>query len=231
MTDEGWLPAYRRMFKSDHWLAPSGHCPASRLHAWLDLCQMATHKSRQTRHAALERGQLLVSVRTLGDRWAWSKSRVERFISELEARTAIGTVCGTPDGTIYQIVNYDTYAVGSTNVGDSKRDTERDSSGTAAGQEQEGKKETRTSKPWRICPEKWQPTEKHRTLALELQVSMDHEETKFREHEFKVPKTDADRAFFRWLRTAATGPVHNGNGNGHRSTPAKLYDLQQPAPK
>jgi hypothetical protein len=56
----------------------------------------------------------------------------------LEARTQIGTVSGTPDGTIYDIVNYDTYAVLAIGERDTSRDAQRDSSGTAAGQEQEG---------------------------------------------------------------------------------------------
>ena len=133
-----WLPVHRRIYEPGHWLAPTDRDPSNRRDAWIDLCQMATAESRETAHSGvLQRGEIVVSVRTLAKRWHWSKSRVQRFVSDLEARTAIGTVRGTPDGTIYRIVNYDTYAVGGNGARDTKRDKVRDTSGTAAGQEQE----------------------------------------------------------------------------------------------
>ena len=58
-------------------------------------------------------------------------------------------------------------------------------------------------KGWKFVPDDWQPTERHTELARSLDVSMSRELVKFRDHEFKDPKTDADRAFSRWLRTAA----------------------------
>jgi hypothetical protein len=67
-------------------------------------------------------------------------------------------------------------------------------------------------RPWKFCPAEWQPNEKHRALATQLGVPFDRELTAFREWEFKDAKTDADRAFFRWLRTAAERPQTNGNG-------------------
>ncbi len=147
MTDAGWIPAYRRMFEPDHWLAPTARDPASRLHAWADLLQMATHRPRQTRQSGvLLRGELLVSLRTLAKRWRWHRSRVERFVNELEVRTAIGTARETPDGTVYRIVNYDTYAIGETSDRDSERDKNRDSGETGARQEQELEKEEKVKK-------------------------------------------------------------------------------------
>jgi len=144
-VSDGWVPAHRKVFETDHWLAPSKRDPASRLHAWLDLCQMATHQPRETAlSGVLKRGELVVSVRTMGRRWKWSKSRVQRFASDLEARTAIEPVRGTPDGTVYRVVAYDTYAVGEKATRDTQRDTERDTSGTEAGQEQAQKHTRRT---------------------------------------------------------------------------------------
>ena len=49
----------------------------------------------------------------------------------------IGTVGGTPDGTHYRILSYDTYAVLGGSERDGVRDTERDASGTAAGQQRD----------------------------------------------------------------------------------------------
>jgi hypothetical protein len=58
-------------------------------------------------------------------------------------------------------------------------------------------------KGWRFVPDDWQPSDRHIELARTLDVVLSREVAKFRDHEFKDPKTDADRAFSRWLRTAA----------------------------
>lgn len=136
MTD-GWIPAWRKLFDPDHWLAPNKRNPAGRREAWLDLCQMATHKRRKVRGETIEQGELIASIRTLADRWAWSRTRTERFMSELRTSTAIGTVRETVHGTVYRVVNYETYAIVHLTPRDSERDNKRDSSGTAAGQEQQ----------------------------------------------------------------------------------------------
>lgn len=59
------------------------------------------------------------------------------------------------------------------------------------------------SERWRRVPESWQPADAHRQLASELHVNLDLELGKFRDHEFRDPKSDADAAFRRWIRTAA----------------------------
>lgn len=72
---------------------------------------------------------------------------------------------------------------------------------------------------WRFCPDDFEPSDDHRKLAEELHVDLDREFTAFKLWEFKQPKTDASRAFFRWLRTAAERGSANGNGNGKRWSP------------
>ena len=84
------------------------------------------------------------------------------------------------------------------------------------------KKTHKGPRSWRICPEDFEPTQKHLDLATELHVNYERELTAFREWEFKDPKTDASKAFFRWLRSA--GERSNGNGNG-KSQP-QYHDLQ-----
>lgn len=56
---------------------------------------------------------------------------------------------------------------------------------------------------WHFVPEGWEPKDSHRSKARELGVSLDAELEKFRNHEFKAAKSDADRAFNTWLTTAA----------------------------
>ena len=134
---QGWLPVWRKLFDADHPLAPDKRAPASKIHAWIDLCQLAQHGDYEHAGERLGRGEVLGAVRHLAKRWGWSKSRVERFINDLSTRTQIETVRGTPRGTIYRIVNYDTYASPTNCDRDIFRDRERDTSGTAAGQEQQ----------------------------------------------------------------------------------------------
>lgn len=55
---------------------------------------------------------------------------------------------------------------------------------------------------WRFCPDDWEPTEKHVRLSADLGVDLPTEVEKFRDHEYKTPKTDPDRAFSTWLRNA-----------------------------
>jgi len=137
VTNGGWIPAWRKLFDPDHDLAPTRIVPASRGWAWLDICQMATHKPRQTAHSGtLGVGEMVASLRTLGRRWKWSKDKVRRFVRELEASTRIATLRETPSGTVYLVVNYETYATPPTDERDTQRDTQRDRGETAARQEQ-----------------------------------------------------------------------------------------------
>jgi len=55
---------------------------------------------------------------------------------------------------------------------------------------------------WTRVPFSWEPGPDHVVLATELGVPIMAELAKFRDHEFKAPKTDADAAFRTWLRNA-----------------------------
>lgn len=127
---ERWTPAYDRLFDPDHELGMDE--PACARWAWLDLCHMAQFRDGHRQVAGvrifLRRGEFLTSVRFLANRWRWSKSRVGRFLKHLGTppETRIGTVRGTRSGTVYRIVNYETYANPWDTERDSKRDGERD---------------------------------------------------------------------------------------------------------
>ena len=141
-----WIPAWRKLYDPSHKLAPSKRDPASRRDAWLDLCQMAQHKPRRHRGVDLQTGEVLVAVRTKAEHWGWSKSRVSRFLLWLASEAMIGTVRGTPIGTVYRIVNYERYAIVGNGERDTSRDGERDRSGTGAGQEQPHNHRTTTTR-------------------------------------------------------------------------------------
>lgn len=107
--------------------------PACPRFAWLDLISLATHdtfhKPVKLDVIKLERGEFLASLRYLAQRWMWSKNRVARFLSELVDRNQIVENFGTAHGTVYRIVNYDTYQV--------PWDRDRDTEGTAKGQQRD----------------------------------------------------------------------------------------------
>lgn len=206
----GWFPVYRCIYRPGHWLAPTRRDPANRRDAWCYLISMATHTERETaRSGVLGRGEFVSSLRTMGEHLCWSKDRVKRFVSDLETRTAIETVRETPDGTVYHIVNYDTYAVGWDGERDTERDRERDRSETEARQEQEG--ENNTNKPIggssgrsSRLPSDWSPTAGHIERAKDAGLDVIREAEKFRSHaEENGRKAKVwNAAFTRWLINA-----------------------------
>jgi hypothetical protein len=116
---------------------------ADRFRAWFWLIANAAWKPTRTRikgtMVEIDRGDLTFSVRFLADNWGWSKSRVDRFLSDLrdegmiETRSKIGTTAGHVAGqgqSIITICNYDKYQ----SSNDADRDNGDAENGTTAGQ-------------------------------------------------------------------------------------------------
>lgn len=238
-ADSGWIPAWRKLYRPGHVLAPSKRDPSCKRDAWMDLCQMAQHDEYDHRGITLKRGEVLVAVREKAKDWGWSKSRVSRFFSFLASELMIGTVSGTPEGTIYRIENYDTYAVVEKSKRDTQRDGERDSSGTAAGQEQQQNHRTTTTEPPVGPPEKseptkpprkhqlpddWEPTEEHRQRADDAGLDLDREVEKFRSHAESNARKQVrwNAAFTTWLLRAEEWGAGKGNGSGYQDRAAGI---------
>lgn len=94
----------------------------------------------------LKRGQLCHSARFLAEKWGWSKSSVDRFITRLKTGTLIGTAGGT-GFNIITICNYDDITNPETDIGTASGTD----SGTGAGQERD-KEETRNKENNNITP-------------------------------------------------------------------------------
>lgn len=122
---------------------------ADRFYAWCWLIASACWKPTSVRikgeTIALERGELTFSQRFLAEKWGWSKSRVDRFISELRdegmitTRSKIGATAGHSAGqgqSIITICNYAKYQ----DVPDARRGNGEPKIGATAGQ-QRGKEE------------------------------------------------------------------------------------------
>ncbi len=78
--------------------------PYSPFEAWVDLVQMA-----KPRVNGMGRGQVLVSVRFLATRWKWDRNRVNRWLRRAEKSNGLARHSTSQAGTVYTIVNYDTY--------------------------------------------------------------------------------------------------------------------------
>jgi hypothetical protein len=66
----------------------------------------------------------------------------------------------------------------------------------------EPKRAAKRERRWTRVPADWQPNERHKTLAAQHRKDLAAEVEKFRDHEFRTPRTDADAAFRNWLRSS-----------------------------
>ena len=113
--------------------------PFSKGQAWVDLLLLAQgvdvdkHYRGKIQHQ--EQGTVYTSILYLTGRWGWSRNKVYRFLKTLEQaemisldcqkpsatiggtikRTQNGTSCGTTNGTIISIVNWEVYQYSETN--------------------------------------------------------------------------------------------------------------------
>ena len=81
----GYVPYSRKFFASDpFWKEEREY---SRAEAWLDLIQSARFEAgvQPIKGGVIElgRGELIASLRYLGQRWKWDKGKVSRFVKTL----------------------------------------------------------------------------------------------------------------------------------------------------
>ena len=80
--------------------------------AWVDLLMMVNHADKRLQFngefITVEEGQVITSIRSLAERWGWSKDSVKRFLNLLERDMMITQNCDT-HRTLVTIVNYGIY--------------------------------------------------------------------------------------------------------------------------
>lgn len=85
----------------------------SQWEAWVYLIQLAQWAPRtlSTQYGPLDlgRGEFVASLRHLADDWKWGVQRVRTFLKEAKNLTRLIAQRETQAGTVYLIVNYDTY--------------------------------------------------------------------------------------------------------------------------
>ena len=105
---QGWIKLHRSSL--EHWIHDDR--PFCRFGAWVDMLLMANHELKKfpgkVGIVAVEKGQLLTSLRSLSARWGWSKDKVTYFLNLLESDEMI-TRNIDANGTLVTIVNYSVY--------------------------------------------------------------------------------------------------------------------------
>jgi hypothetical protein len=109
--DLGHVKIARKTFESDAWwLEPR---ELSKWEAWVDAMQLAAFRAGTYRTSfgviALGRGEFVASLRWLAARWHWTVKRVRNWLATAEKWARITAQRETGAGTVYLIVNYDTY--------------------------------------------------------------------------------------------------------------------------
>lgn len=108
----GHIKLSRKQFSDSDILWGDG-TPFDSRSAWTWLLQSAAWKDgfyhTQFRLDELRRGEFVASLRYLGKRWKWSHPKVQRYLRMLQKTERISLQRVGQHGTVYLIVNYDTY--------------------------------------------------------------------------------------------------------------------------
>ncbi len=108
---EYYIPISRRLFEHPFWCEERIY---SRFEAWLDIVRSARFEDTKqligNRFIVVNRGQVLVSLRFLSNRWKWSTKKVNTFLDLLIQDKMITKETPKETGqTVITICNYDKY--------------------------------------------------------------------------------------------------------------------------
>lgn len=106
---EGWILLHRK--SCDHPFYKERKI-FSRWEAWVDLLFLANHNDHKfllgSEMVEAKRAEVITSELTLMERWRWSKSKVRRYIKNLEDERMVIKKADSKKTTIF-IINYDSY--------------------------------------------------------------------------------------------------------------------------
>lgn len=98
----------RKLLESDFWLSE----PFSKPQAWVDLIGLANFgdvkRIEGSEMKVYKRGDVVTSIRTLAERWHWSREKVRNYLSALES-DGMSTTKKTTRGIVVTLENYDFY--------------------------------------------------------------------------------------------------------------------------
>ena len=105
---EGWIKRHRQIIEHPDYFSE----PFTRVMAWIDLLMLANHKGMNMyvrgNKVEIKRGDTAIAQETLATRWKWSRSKVRRYLNELEKDRQIVQQKSNVISTI-SVVNYDAY--------------------------------------------------------------------------------------------------------------------------
>lgn len=105
---EGWIKIHRKIIDNPLWFSEK----FTRGQAWIDLILLANHADsyffKRGVKINVSRGQLSRSSVELGHRWKWSRSKVNKFLNDLEKEQQIKQQKSNVN-LIVTIINYDLY--------------------------------------------------------------------------------------------------------------------------
>lgn len=107
----GHIKLSRKLFDSDAWWTEKR--AFSRFEAWVDMLQLAAWKPAAIEYHGesirLARGELVLSIRLAARRWGWTPKKTRGFLERARGMARVRAQRETLAGTVYLIVNYDTY--------------------------------------------------------------------------------------------------------------------------
>ena len=131
----GFIKTFRK--SKAHWLYQKK--PFDEWHAWEDILLNVNHSPAQFLHGkqllTVEPGQVVTSLRKLGDRWGWGQEKVRRFLTLLVSDGMLQIQCDTKK-TVLTVANWAFYQSENENARH-----KRDTSETATETNKEGKEE------------------------------------------------------------------------------------------
>ena len=107
--EKGWISLHRKIQENPIWTINQ---PFDYRSAWIDLLMLANHEDKEVvfdyKPIMVKRGQILTSVRKLGERWKWGKERTLKYFRLLEQLEMV-TKDSTNRRTLLTIENYGKY--------------------------------------------------------------------------------------------------------------------------
>jgi len=105
---EGWIKLYRKLQDNKLWTCE----PFTRGQAWVDLLLLANHEYGyffvRDHKIEVQRGQVGWSENKLAERWSWSRSKVRKFIKQLEKEQQV-IQQKSRSYSIIELINYEIY--------------------------------------------------------------------------------------------------------------------------
>lgn len=105
---KGWISIHRQIWENWTWKDK----PFSKGQAWIDILLMVNYEKDKVYFRDsiydVERGQKITSELKLSDRWGWSRTKVRRFLNDLEMEQML-LVKRDNRKTVLEVVNYSKY--------------------------------------------------------------------------------------------------------------------------